>query len=288
MTDSILILGKGFLGSNLFNEIKKSDDKVLGTIYSQSKHDDIKLDIRNIDSIQKCVSEINPDVIINCVADTRLDFLETHPDLAFSVNSDGPKNIATVTKQNMSKLIHISTDSVFDGKEGNYSEKDIPNPINVYAQSKLDGEKNIQKLLKNYVIVRTNFFGYNDDGNFLFNWVLHNLKNNIPFTGFADIVFSPLEITNLSKLLHELCKTTFQGMLHLSSDKKFSKYDFALEVAEKLDFDKSLVKKGFSNNMNFVAKRPKNTTLENKQAKKILRTPIIPLGDWLFENKHRF
>ena len=288
MANSTLILGKGFLGSNIFTEIQKSGKKVVGTNYSNPKNNELTLDITNIDSIENCVSHINPDLIINCVADTRLDYLETHSDLADLINSEGAKNVAIVAKQYQSKLIHISTDSVFDGKEGNYSEEDTPHPINIYANSKFLGEKNIQKIFNNYVIVRTNFYGFNSDGNFLFNWILNNLKNNITFTGFSDMIFSPLEITNLSKLIIELSNTTYHGILNLSSDEQFSKYDFALCIAEKLNFDKSLIKKGLSNDMHFVAARPRNTTLNNKKAKQFLKTSIITLNDWLNENRQKF
>jgi dTDP-4-dehydrorhamnose reductase len=288
LINSTLILGKGFLGSNIFSQIQKSGKNVFTTNHSNLKDNQFNLDITNIDSIENCVSKINPDVIINCVADTRLDYLESHSDLANSVNAEGAKNVALIAKQFQSKLIHVSTDSVFDGKKGNYSEDDVPNPINVYANSKFLGEKNIQKIFNDYVIVRTNFYGFNSDGNFLFNWILNNLKNNVSFTGFSDIIFSPLEITNLSKLIIELSNTNYHGILNLSSDEKFSKYDFALNIAEKLNLNKLLIHEGLNDEINFVAIRPKNTTLNNKKAKQLLKTPIISLSDCLNNNKQKF
>ena len=121
--------------------------------------------------------------------------------------------------------MHVSSDAVFDGDKGMYEEYDEINPINIYAKSKAYGEKLISENLENYVIVRTNFYGFHDQGKFLFNWILSKLKNNEEFPAFNDVFFNPLEVTNLSKLIYQLSEKDFSGILHLSSDEIFSKFE---------------------------------------------------------------
>jgi dTDP-4-dehydrorhamnose reductase len=219
---------------------------------------------------------------------TNIDQIEINSSEAYQVNGIGAKNVSVISNREKIKLIHISTDSVFDGKKGMYDENDSPFPINEYAKSKKMGEDYVKEICDRYVIIRTNFYGYNKQGNNLFNWVLTNLKNNKPITGFYDVFFNPLEVENLSMIIIELILSGFDGVIHLSSDDVMSKYQYALKIAEILDLDKSLLIKGSILNSNLLAKRPLNTTLSNVKAKKILKTPLISLDDWLRHKSAEF
>jgi len=154
MSDKILIIGKGFLGGTIFSTCQNAGIHVLGTHYNKSTP---IIDITNIHSIEKVVNQFRPDLIINCAALTNLDQIESNPERAYAINAHGTKNIAEVSRQNKIKMIHISTDSVFDGKKGMYSEDDIRNPINEYAKSKKMGEDLVKEKLDTYIIIRTNF-----------------------------------------------------------------------------------------------------------------------------------
>ena len=277
----ILVIGNGFLGSHVFDEAKTNQFEVYETHNHSKSGESIHLDITNEKSITACFENISPNIVINCAANTDVDFLEKNPKIAYAINSDAVKNLTKISNNFNFKFIQISTDSVFDGKHGMYLETDTPNPINIYAKSKLRGEEFVQKYCKNYLILRTNFYGYNKKGKHLFNWILSNMKNNKTITGFDDVIFNPLEILNLSKIILEISLTNHIGIFHLSSNEVFSKYQFALKVAEHLGKNKDLIKKGSIKNLNLSAKRPENTTLNNEKLKKILRTPIISLDDWL-------
>jgi dTDP-4-dehydrorhamnose reductase len=227
------------------------------------------------------VKKYSPQVIINCAANVNVDDLENNEKLAFSINAYGAENIARVCKNNKIRLLHISSDAVFDGKKGMYVEEDVTNPVNIYAKSKMLGEKLISKNLENYVIIRTNFYGFHKQDKFLFNWILSKLKNNERFPGFNDVFFNPLEVTNLSKMIYELSEKNFCGILHLSSDEIFSKFEFATKISEFFDFDSNLIKKASIDELGLNAKRPKNTTLVNNKAKNLLDTKIQKLDSWL-------
>tara|TARA_B110000438_G_scaffold116719_1_gene114154 strand:+ start:74 stop:961 length:888 start_codon:yes stop_codon:yes gene_type:complete len=287
MNEKILIVGIGFLGNYVFREFENKGFNVIGT-KSSSNDNMIKLDITDIESIEKCVNQINPDLIVNCAANTNLEFLEKNPEISKSINANGPKNLAKIAFKNKIRLIHISTDSVFDGNDSMYHEEDIPNPINEYGKTKLLGEKYIQEIMNNYVILRTNFFGINDKGTGILNWIIEKLSQKKEITGFDDVIFNPLEILNLSKIIVEISQSNFVGILHLSSNKIISKYEFIIKVADVFNFDKKLIRKGTLNDINFVALRPKNTTLYNKKAEKIIKTKIQTINESLIRIKNDF
>ncbi len=280
----ILLIGRGFLGEVIWKTGIESGYEIIGTHYSQQDSDTISLDISNAKEVKKVILNINPDYIINTAAANDLDFLEHHPDSAMLINKKGPQNIATIAKENKIRFLHISTDSVFDGKTGQYSENDIPNPINTYAKSRYEGELEIQRNSNDYVIVRTNFYGIDRRGRYFFNWILNNVKSNKAMIGFTDIVFSPLDTFTLSKMIIELLETEFIGIMHLSSGDPISKFNFIMEVVNKLGTNVS-VTPGKQDEQHMIAPRPRNTSLKNDLAKKLLKTPIMSLTDWLEINR---
>jgi len=288
MSKKILVIGTGFLGRYLLRELNSSNIQSYGTSFNQSTQDKFKVDIRNIDSIKKCILQLKPDTIINCAANVDLDFLEKNEKQAIAINAIGAKNLALVANQNDIRLIHISTDGIFDGKKGNYSEEDVPNPINVYGKSKLMGEQKIKENSNNYVIIRTNFFGNNEQGKHLLNWILTTLKQKKQLIGFDDILFTPLEISNLCMMIRDITMKNIHGIIHLASDETISKYQFAIEVANVFELDKNLIKKGSVEDLKLIAKRPKNTSLSNKKVKKFVSVHITPLNESLIKIRNNF
>jgi dTDP-4-dehydrorhamnose reductase len=278
--NNVLVLGNGFLGENIINEFKNNGIQAIGTNYNKNG---IYVDITNMDSIISCVEKYSPKIIINCAANVNVDELENNEELAISINAKGAENIAKVCNDNKIRLLHISSDGIFDGKQGMYTEEDVVNPINVYAKSKILGEKLISKNLENYLIIRTNFYGFHNQKKFLFSWALSKLKNNEEIIGFTDVFFNPLEVTNLSKMIYELSEKKICGILNLSSNEVFTKFEFIKKISEVFDFDSKLIKSGSIEELNLNAKRPKNTTLSNEKAKKLLDTKIVTLDTWLHE-----
>lgn len=285
MSEKILVIGSGFLGNSICFVANDLGIKSVGTCHSIKG---LWIDIRDIISIEKVVSDHNPDFIINSAALIQIDEIESNPKSAYEVNAHGAKNVALIAQKKKIKLIHISTDSVFDGRKGLYNEQEETNPVNEYAKSKKMGEDFVSDVSDKFVIVRTNFYGYNQEGKFLFNWILRNLQNNKRFTAFTDVIFNPLEIRNLSRMIIELLHTDFIGVLHLSSDEILSKYEFAMTIAETMGFDSELIKKGSIKEAQFIARRPLDTSLSNFKAKKLLKTKPLAFEEWLSNQKSTF
>jgi len=291
MSEKILIIGKGFLGNAIFNTALKNKFQCITTKYSSEE----KIDICNYDLIEKFITKTKPDYIINCAGLTNTDKIESDSTKAYEVNAYGVKNLALIANKKNILLVHISTDSVFDGNSKWYNEEKEPNPINEYAKTKKLGEDFVGNIASNSIIIRTNFYGYNNQGKFLFNWVLNNLELKKSFMGFTDVIFNPLEINNLSQMVLELMKSKFVGIIHLSSNEALSKFQFAITIAEELGFNIDLIKKGKLKDSNLIAKRPLNTTLSNKKATSLLQTRSISLKNWLknefndyYTNRHKY
>jgi dTDP-4-dehydrorhamnose reductase len=276
----ILIVGNGFLGKNLHNVAIKNKISIEISDYKKNG-----IDVTNIASIDKFFEIHCPEIVVNCSVISQVDECEKNPKHALNVNAYGAENVAKACKKYNTKLIHISTDSVFNGKKGMYTESDKLEPKNEYARTKKIGEELVRKTLDNHIIIRTNFYGKNENGNNLFDWILNSLENNEKITGFSDIIFNPLEINNLCSMIIELISSKFLGTIHLTSDEIFSKFEFCKKIAFYLEYPEELVKEGISTNTNLIAKRPLNTTLSNKLSKTILKTKQITLQTFLEEFK---
>jgi len=248
------------------------------------QNNSISLDITDFDQVKNLFAEYNPTHVINCAAVGDVDFLQENKDIAIRVNVTGPKNIAIACKQNKARLIHISTDAVFDGKKGHYTEEDLTNPVNVYGESKLQGEKEIKENSNDYIICRTNFFGIDPNGKYFFNWILNAVKENKKINGFTDVIFSPLDIKTLSKMIIELLPSKYVGVLHLSGE-PISKFDFIQKVAKFVKFDTKKVLPASIENYPLKAPRPKNTSLTSTIAKNFLKTHIPRIDEWLKDNQ---
>ena len=247
--------------------------------------DVIQLDISDHKKISDLIDKEKPDIVINCAGRNDIDFLEKNPEQAIAINSIGPEIIAKKCEECNSRLVHISTDSIFDGQKGMYDENDVPNPKNIYAKTKLEGEKKVTKECSNSVIVRTNFYGIDNSRKYLFNNMLEKLKQKQDIIGFDDVHFTPLSVENLSQQITDVTFSNYNGIIHLGSDKKISKYEFCKIMAQKLGFGENYVKQGSIDDFSFIAERPKNTSLNNKVSKSIVKHKSIEFEDWLESKK---
>ena len=281
MPERVLIVGSGFLGSNIAQEFR--DHIVTQTNLTKIQKDSYILNITDGKKVMDCFDEIKPSIVINCAANTEIDFLEKNAQIAYSINGDGAKNLAVAAERSNVRFIHISTDGVFDGICGNYTEDDKPNPINVYARSKIIGEEHVIKNCSNHVIVRTNFYGYHPQNKFLFNNILSKFRKKEQIIGFDDVIFTPLEVSNLSRLILDMASSNYVGILNLASNESISKYQFCCRIAEAFGFDLNLIRRGSIDDAGFIAKRPKNTSLVNTRSKQITKSKIISLTDWLLK-----
>lgn len=197
------------------------------------------LDITNIDELNNFLKDKSYNFIINCAAYTAVDKAEREKEAAFLVNATGPKNLATVAKKHNIKLIHVSTDYVFDGTNNTpYHEKEPPKPDSIYGQSKLEGELRIAETNCKAIIIRTSWLYSSFGANFVKTMIRlgkerDELKVVFDQTGSptysGDLAEAILEIVNNS------IQTTgefFDGIYHFSNEGVCSWYDFAIAIME--------------------------------------------------------
>jgi dTDP-4-dehydrorhamnose reductase len=273
-----LITGaNGLLGSNLSLQLSEKFQVIATDVLVPSIPGccNLKLDITDNEDIKK-ISEVNPDYIIHCAALVDVDYCETAKEEAWLVNAKGSENVAKAAADAGSYLVYISTDSVFDGKQGNYQEMDVPNPVNNYAKSKLNAELLVQKACNNYCIVRTNIYGWNRQSkNSIAEWMLESLLSGRTLTGFKDVFFSPILVNNLADALIELFSEKHRGILHISGSERVSKLEFASLIAEAFSLNKQLITPISIDSLKLRADRPKDTSLNVLKAQSLLKTRLL-------------
>jgi dTDP-4-dehydrorhamnose reductase len=213
-----------------------------------------------------------PEIIVHCAALTNVDYCESHPDEAYAQNVQASSNVAKIAQDNGSFLIHISTDGVFNGEKGFYSEDDSPDPINSYGKSKLDAERKVSKAYAHCCIVRTNIFGWNPTTRkSMAEWMISVLSSGQALSAFKDVVISPLLVNDLAELLFELCHLEHEGTIHIGSRNSCSKLQFAHAIAKVFNLDEGNIKPISVDELHLEARRPKNTSLNVLRISSLLK-----------------
>ncbi|NQX85248.1 MAG: dTDP-4-dehydrorhamnose reductase [Flavobacteriaceae bacterium] len=228
-----------------------------------------ELDTTNKDAITAIFHNLNIDFCINCAAYTNVDQAEKSPDLAYQVNADAVKNLAEVCEKYNVKLIHISTDYVFDGNQSQpYLEEGFTNPLNTYGKSKLKGEHHIQKILESYYIIRTSWLYSAFENNF-FNTICKCLEDNKDLNITIEQIGTPTSCLSLARYLLWIVTSNLEyGIYHFSDDGEATWFDFALEIAKQYkDQDKKALIKA-SESYPTIAKRPVYSVLDNTKRKR--------------------
>ncbi len=229
-----------------------------------------KVDMAEYGKVNKLLNKIQPHIIIHCAAITNVDYCETNKHKAEEINCLAVKNIASNIKER-TKLVFISSDCLFNGENGNYSERSRLEPKNTYARTKQMAEMYIKQYCKNFLILRTNFFGRNKVyGESFAEWIENSLKNNKKIRMFTDVLFTPLYSTTLCKYILKLIKLEERGTFHLSSCDAISKYDFGMFLAKTFGLDHTLISPCSVDDFNFKAIRPKKMSLNTKKVSSVL------------------
>ena len=188
-----------------------------------------ELDITSIDAIMKLAKEVNPYAIINCAAYTAVDACETNQDIAFKVNTIGPRNLAIAARETGAKLLHVSTDYVFDGtKETPYYESDPICPQSVYGSTKAEAEKMVQQMADRYFILRTAWL-YGDGKNFA-KTMLRLAETNDMVKVVGDQYGTPTSAYELAKGIDSLLFTDNYGLFHATCEGSCNWAEFATEI----------------------------------------------------------
>ena len=221
----ILVTGsEGMLARDLIPVLKESNE-----VMPLSKKE---MDITQKDAVIKNIKSNAPDIVINCAAYTNVDTAEEESDRAFQVNGIGVQNVAVACAEVQIPLCHVSTDYVFDGRKNKpYTPFDAANPLNIYGESKLAGEKYIQWIMNKFYIVRTSGLYGSGRNNFVMT-ILKLAKERRAVKVITDQICSPTSTLNLSTGIKKLIESGSFGIYHITDDSGdgISWFDYAREI----------------------------------------------------------
>jgi dTDP-4-dehydrorhamnose reductase len=266
----LLITGaSGLLGAGLALEACEQHE-VMGVYHSHplrsSEFSVCGADLSQPGVAHDVMREFEPDWVVHCAAETRVDAAEREPERAFLLNRDMARVVAEAGNAVGAKLIHISTDAVFDGTRGGYSEQDVPSPLTVYGRSKLAGEHAVLKAHPEACVVRTTLFGWNALPKFsLAEWFLDHLEKGLPCNGFIDVYANLIFVNDLSALLLRMLEKGLEGIYHVAARDCLSKHDFGVQLAAEFGLNAGLIQPVSVDTMEFHAVRSKNLCLSTEK-----------------------
>ncbi len=269
----VLVTGvKGQLGFDVVAELEKRGHVAIGV-------DIEEMDITNADSVNTVITEANPDAVIHCAAWTAVDAAEDNVDTCRKVNAEGTRNIANVCKKLDCKMIYISTDYVFDGQGTEPWQADCKDykPLNVYGQTKLEGEKAVSEILDKYFIVRIAWvFGVN--GKNFIKTMLNVGKKFDTVRVVSDQVGTPTYTLDLARLLVDMVETEKYGYYHATNEGGYiSWYDFTCEIFRQAGYSTNVVPVTTEEYGLSKAARPFNSRLDKS---KLVENGFVPLPAW--------
>jgi dTDP-4-dehydrorhamnose reductase len=282
----VLIIGaSGRIGKEIYkifdNDINKLFFNVFGTYCNHPLSELEKLDITDIESVKNLINKIKPEIVIHAAGMVYPIKCEENKKLAWKINVIGTKNLLECCKDIGSKIVYISTDYVFDGKNNPYDELDQTNPLNYYGQTKLESEKLILSI-NEYLIIRTAWVNdvEKNSSSFIMQ-VINSLKNNEVFSVPFDQYGSPTITSNLSEIIFELIQKNQKGIFHVTGLTYIDRYNFAIKIAEVFLLNRKLIKKISTAELNQKIKRPLEVNLDLKKLKSIITTKIFSLDEQL-------
>lgn len=279
----ILVTGaSGLLGLNLALTTATEANKDLVVVGQVNRHivrtgtfTVIQTDLLAPGAVERLIEHVQPDWVINCAALAILDACEADPALAHQLNVELPRTLALHVARSGARLVHISTDAVFDGQRGNYTEEDTPNPLSVYARTKLEGEQAVAAANPEAIIARVNLFGWSLTGKrSLAEFFFYNLRIGKEVMGFTDVCFCPLLVNDLARLLLKMLEQGLSGLYHVVSRDCVSKYNFGVALARKFGLESDLVKPASVSESGLQASRSPRLTLKaDKLARALGESP---------------
>ena len=267
----LVIGGSGLLGSKLTDVFTDAHFTFNKTEIKTKRA--YRLDLTDGSSLRLILGKLRPRTIIVTAAMTNVDGCELNPDIAYAVNSSPFVTITNYLKERRGRLIQISTDYVFSGEKGNYREEDERNPVNVYGRSKMKAEEIIITSGVDYSIIRTSgIFGMGQSTgktNF-FRWLYDSLSKGQTISLVSDQFYSPTLNFVLANAIGEVYEREITGVLNFSSRDRINRHDFGILVADIFQKKRELIKTVTMREMKWIAKRPRDSSLDNAKAANLL------------------
>ena len=284
MTRALVIGAAGQVGEHLVRALQKKGQTVVGADLIDSAAEILALDICNREDVNRLIESKHPEVVYLPASLTNVDYCEQHPRESLQVNVVGVENVLRAVNKSGARLVYFSSDYIFDGEDGPYTEDATANPVNEYGRQKLIAEHLIALLARDFLIVRTTIvYGWESQGkNFIFR-LLRSLQGKDKVRVPVDQIGTPTFAPNLAQATVELAASPLQGVFHLAGTGRVSRYEFACHAARAFGLNEGLIQAVQTSDLRQPARRPLKAGLTPLKAQSVLKTPLTSYQDGLTE-----
>lgn len=265
----------GLLGANVGLDVPGSIGASRTGRVGQGFAGGVALDLADLHGVREVVTTVRPTVVMHAGAMATHESCSAEPEMAMRVNAIATGELAKAAAEVGASFVYLSTDAVFDGTRGHYSEEDEPSPFSVYGESKLAGERLAWKGHPNPLILRVNFFGWSPSGSrSILEFFVNSLEQGRTVPGYTDFIVTTLYVRHLIALVQELIGIGSSGLLHLASTDARSKADFGAEVARAFAMDPSLIHHRGAAESGASVSRRRDLSLDTTKAQMVLRRSL--------------
>jgi dTDP-4-dehydrorhamnose reductase len=274
LSDFLVIGGSGLLGQNLVAEAKTRGLPVRSTYSGEAISGGIRVDLSDLVRVIEALRRLRPKVVFLAAAMTDVDGCETNRDYAAVVNAEAPGEIAKACASLRARLVHFSTDYVFDGSaKVPYSEKSTPKPLSTYGRTKLAGEQKVRAALPTALLLRTSAnFGWNrmrKRANAV-TWILERLRRNETVPLFTDQWVSPSYVPGVARIAFDLLDQEAQGIFHVGSKDCLSRLEMGQAACRVFGLSEALLKPTRLSEVHLKAPRPHRSCLATAKLERFL------------------
>ncbi len=276
MKQHLVIGASGQVGFHLLQTLGTSGNLVVGTFRKQPLPNLLHLDIRNPEDVDALITLIRPNIVWLPASLTNVDYCETHPAEGYAINVLGVKHVVWASNRVGAKLVYFSSDYVFDGKDGPYSEDATANPICEYGRQKLIAEHYVSLWAEDYLIIRTTVvYGWEPQQKNFVERLVKTLQKGQVLRVPDDQMGSPTYAFDLARAARDLVEAGASGVYHVVGPERASRYEFAREAARIFGLDVKLIRPVSTTELGQVAKRPLNAGMTAKRMQDVLGRELL-------------
>lgn len=273
-TRILLTGGSGLLAVNWAMHARNRCDVVLvfhSRVIAINGVNSVQLDLCQPDALNDILAKFKPDYVVHTAGLTSVEQCEKNPELARQINAVATQNVARSSKLHNTKLVHISTDHVFNGQSPLSTEEAEPHPINTYALTKLQAERTALEECPNALVLRTNFFAWGPKYRQSFSdYILEQLRHERSLSLFDDVYYTPILVETLVHCAEALIAKNQHGIFNVVGDERLSKYEFGLKLAQAIGANTDLIKRSSILDRLELVQRPKDMSLSNHKLQQVL------------------
>ncbi len=230
-----------------------------------------RVELESVEHLVRTFDDARISMVVHAAGLTSVEKCEAKPDLAWHIHVDLAGNVAKACAKLGLPLIHISTDHLFSGEMPLLAETSLVTPVNVYGRTKAEAELQVLEAHPLALVLRTNFYGWGTSYRRSFSDVIiKSLRSGKDLNLFADVFYTPILVETVARAAHDLIDTKATGIVNIVGDERISKYKFGIRIAEEFGLDASLIKPGLLADQVALVQRPRDMSLSNQKARKLL------------------